>query len=183
MEIDFQNDIKIHRLQSDMFDIADFRCSNPDYEKHLKHEAFKEQGASISQTWVFVLKEKNIVGYVSLAMGNVVKTRHEKLRPLPHADAPGVLLGQLATHLDYEKHGIGRYMLLWVFLEAIKQSNHIGCRIVYLNPEDNTVGWYTRIGFAHIKLKHKQDIMFYDINRYKKEINAWAEASSAHTRG
>ena len=166
-----------------MFDITDFRCGNPDYKKHLKHEAFKEQDASISQTWVFVLKEKNIMRYVSLAMGNVVKTRHEKLRPLPHADAPDVLLERLATHLDCKKRGIGRYMLLWVFSKVTRQPNHIGCRIVYLNLEDSTIDKYTKIGFAHIKLKHKQDIMLHDINKYKKKLTLRAEAPSVTTRG
>ena len=131
--VDFQNSITIHRLQADMFDVADFRCSNPNYEKYLKDEAFKEQKASIAQTWVFVLKKKNVVGYVSLAMGNVTKTKHTKLSTLPHTDVPGILLGRLATHVTYERMGVGTYMISWVFSEAKRQSADIGCRSAYLN--------------------------------------------------
>ena len=50
MQIDFQNNISMHRLQACIFDIADFRCGNPNYEKHLKNETFEEQDASISHT-------------------------------------------------------------------------------------------------------------------------------------
>ena len=68
------------------------------------------------------------------------------------------------------KGGIGRYMLLWVYSKAVTQSGHIGCRIVYLNPEDYAVDRYTKMGLAHIKSKHKQDIIFYDMNKCKKQL-------------
>ena len=123
----------------------------------------------IAQTWVFVLEAKTVIGYVSISMGNVNKTLDEKLNTFPHSDVPGMLLGRLATHVDYEGLGIGRHMISWVFSEALRQSDDIGCRIVYLNPENETVGWYTKLGFKHIKLKRRWDIMFYDLEAYKRD--------------
>ena len=149
-----------------MFDVADFRCSNPNYENYLKDEAFKEQKASIAQARVFVLKKKNVVGYVSLAMGNVTKTKHTKLSTLPHTDVPGILLGRLATHVTYERMGVGTYMISWVFSEAKRQQVDVGCRIVYLNPEEQSANWYAKMGFRRIEHERKQDIMFYDMHRW-----------------
>lgn len=42
---------------------------------------------------VFVHKNQNVIGYVSIAMGDLNKTHHKKLKHFPHTNVPGLLLG------------------------------------------------------------------------------------------
>jgi len=164
--IDFEK-VEIYKLKK-IFDIESFQCSNLIYEDYIKSEAYEDQASSIAQTWIFVYNNQNVIGYVSIAMGDLNKTQHEKLEQFPHTNVPGLLLGRLATHKDFEGLGIGRKMVDWVFSEAIKYSKDVGCRILYLNPEKGIETWYSeKMQFAHIKKKNNQDVMFYDLQLYK----------------
>ncbi len=161
--IDFKTDVQTHKLKKELFDLDSFRCSNKVYEDYLKKEAYNEQENSLSQTWVFVYKKQNVIGYVSIAMGDINKTASKKLMKFPHTNIPGVLLGQLATHIDYEGLGVGRFMVGWVYVEASRFAESIGCRLLYLNPDKGLNEWYTKMGFTLIQKKNKQDIMFRDL--------------------
>ena len=166
--VDFDSEIEIYKLKKELFDINNFECNNPEYENYIRDEAYKDQRNSIAQTWVFVYKNQNVVGYASIAMGDLNKTQHEKLNHFPHTNVPGILLGRLATHKKFEELGIGQNMVDWVFSEAIRYAKDIGCRILYLNPEQGVESWYSKkMKFAHIKNKRKDDVMFYDLQLYE----------------
>ncbi|MHB8602097.1 MAG: GNAT family N-acetyltransferase [Nitrosotalea sp.] len=167
--IDFDTEVEVYRLEKGLFDINNFKCSNSVYEEYIKKEAHDDQKTSIAQTWLFVYKNQNVIGYVSIAMGDLNKTQHEKLKGFPHTNVPGLLLGRIATHKDYENLKVGRKMVDWVFSEAIRYTADIGCRILYLNPEQGVEGWYTKMGFAQIK-KRNSNIMFFDLELYKNSI-------------
>ena len=101
-------------------------------------------------------------------MGDLNKTQHEKLNHFPHTNVPGILLGRLATHKKFEGLGIGQSMVDWVFSEAICYAKDIGCRILYLNPEQGVETWYSeKMKFVHITKRHKGDVMFYDLQLYE----------------
>lgn len=165
--IDFDSEVEIHKLEKGLFDVGDFQCSHNDYENYIKGEAYEDQANSIAQTWLFVYNNQNVIGYVSIAMGDLNKTEHEKLRHFPHTNVPGVLLGRLATHKDFEGLKVGQKMVDWVFYESIRYAKDIGCRVLYLNPEDGVETWYLKMKFAYIKKKKNQDIMFYDLQLYE----------------
>ena len=165
--IDFDK-VEVYKLEKNLFDIMHFQCSNSDYSKYIYKEAHEDQAKSIAQTWVFVYDNQYVIGYVSIAMGDLNKTQHEKLQNFPHTNVPGVLLGRLATHKDYEGLGVGQKMVDWVFSEAIRYATDIGCRILYLNPEKGLDTWYSKkMNFVHIKKKNGQDVMFYDLKLYE----------------
>lgn len=166
--IDFDNEISVYRLAKNLFNVQDFKCKNTEYENYIKTDAFIDQTKSIAQTWVFVYKNQEIVGYVSLAMGHINKTQHKKLKDIPHTNVPGILLGRLATHQDFECLGIGHKMIDWVFSESIDYAKDVGCRILFLNPENGVEKWYTDMDFVQIKTK-KQNVMFYDLDIYKQK--------------
>lgn len=159
--------VEVYKLERNLFDITKFQCSNPTYGDYIRNEAYDDQVKSIAQTWIFVYNNQHVIGYVSIAMGDLNKTQHEKLQNFPHTNVPGVLLGRLATHKDYECLGVGQKMIDWVFSEAIRYAKDIGCRILYLNPEKGLDTWYSKkMKFVHIKKKNNQDVMFYDLKLY-----------------
>ena len=166
--INFDTDVEIYKLEKNLFDVDNFQCSNIDYENYIKGEAYEDQTNSIAQTWLFVYKNQNIIGYVSIAMGDLNKTQHEKLEQFPHTNVPGLLLGRLATHKEFECLEVGQKMVDWVFSEAIRYANDIGCRILYLDPEEGVDTWYSeKMKFAQIKKKNNHNIMFYDLQLYQ----------------
>jgi len=166
--IDFEKNVDIFKLEKNLFDITDFKCSNPEYESYIKDDAYKDQTKFIAQTWVFVHKNENVIGYVSIAMGDLNKIQHKKLNHFPHTNVPGLLLGRIATRKEWEKHDVGQTMVEWVFSEAIRYSTDVGCRILYLNPEDGVDTWYSeKMKFVPIKNKHGKVVtMFHDLQKY-----------------
>ena len=84
--IDFEK-VEIYKLEK-IFDIESFQCNNPIYEDYIKGEAYEDQANSIAQTWIFVYNNQNVIGYVSIAMGDLNKTQHEKLEQFPHTNVP-----------------------------------------------------------------------------------------------
>ena len=105
-----------------------------------------------------------MIGYITIAMAYLSKREHGKLEPFPHSNVPGLLVGQIAVHRDFEGLGVGKAMIKWVIAEAKKYQNSVGCRLLILNPDNDVVGWYEKIGFVHIQHKTKQDVMFIDLD-------------------
>lgn len=164
--IDFVNEVEVYRLQKDLFNLENFCCGKKKYDEYIKKDAFTDQEEKVGQTWLFVYKKKEVIGYVTIAMGDLNKTRHDKLRKLPHTNIPGVLVGQIATHKDYQKLGVGRWMIDWVISKSVKLSETLGCRILLLEAESDVVKWYAnKLHFVHIPLKGK-NVMFYDLRKY-----------------
>jgi len=166
--INFKKDIIICKLKKNLFNIDDFRCKKQAYVNYLKKDALDDQENSIGQTWLFVNKQKDVIGFVTIAMAELNKSHHQKLKNFPHSHIPAVLIGQLATHQDYESLGVGKHMIYWVITEAINYSKNIGCKLIILNPEDDVVSWYRKLGFIHIPTSgRKKDLMFYNLASIK----------------
>lgn len=165
--IDFKNKVQVYRLQKNLFNINKFKCSKQDYADYIKKCAIIDQQNSIGQTWVFVYNQKEVIGYVTLAMAELHKNQHKKLHSFPHSYIPALLIGQLATHQDYEGLGIGKTMIQWVISQGIEYSKKLGCRLIILNPEKDVIEWYKeKLGFEHIPHSRAHDVMFYDLTWY-----------------
>ena len=150
-------------MDKSSFDLNRFRCRKQWYADYLKREAFDDQAEKTGQTWLFVYKKEEVIGYVTIAMADLDKNEHGKLKSLPHSNVSGLLIGQIATHKDFEGLGVGKTMIDWVAAQAKEYQNNVGCRVVVLNPDRDVVGWYEKIGFVHIRHKRKQDVMFIDL--------------------
>ena len=47
--IDFKKDASIFKLKTNLFDINNFKCSNPEYEDYIKEVAYEDQEKSSAQ--------------------------------------------------------------------------------------------------------------------------------------
>ncbi|MGI0061214.1 MAG: GNAT family N-acetyltransferase [Nitrosotalea sp.] len=164
--IDFVNKVEVYLLRKNQFDLNKFSCDKKSFDEYIKNDAFKDQEEQVGQTWLFVYKKSKVIGYVTIAMGDLNKTQHDKLRKLPHTNIPGVLLGQIATHTDYQNLGVGRWMIDWVITKSLELSKTLGCRVLLLDAESEVVDWYVKkLHFVHITSKGK-NVMFYDLRKY-----------------
>ena len=143
--------------------LAEFKCSNPDFEAYLCVEAHNDAIEQVGKTWVFTLG-KTIVGFVTIAMDHVEQEMHKDLDLGTYGDVPALLIGHLATHRDYERNGIGSHMVAWAINKALELSGIIGCRVVILNAEKNAIGFYKKLNFTHVP-HDGGDTMFIDIKK------------------
>lgn len=99
-------------------------------------------------------------------MAHMKKDEHETLDIDTFGNIPALLIGHLATHRDYERKGVGRYMVSWVISKAVELSESVGCRLVMLNPEKDVIGFYKKLGFIHVPHENEDyDSMFVDIKQ------------------
>ena len=160
--------MQVRKLTRDIPGIAAFRCSKDKFVTYLQTTSFQDQKARIGKTWVFQY-ENHVIGFITIAMADTNKKEHAKLEAFPHSNIPALLIGQLATHADFERSGVGQAMIQHAINEAKKYSKDIGCRIVMLNPESDVVDWYVRRGFVHIPhTDNSTDIMFVDLDWIEK---------------
>ena len=81
-----------------------------------------------------------------------------------------MLIGHLATHKDYERRGIGQYMIYWAINKATELSETIGCRVIMLNPEKDAQKFYEKLNFKYIPhMDEKYDSMFLDVKQGKSQ--------------
>ena len=58
----------------------------------------------------------------------------------PYNTIPALLIGQLATHEEYERRGVGKMMVAWATKMAIELSKVVCCRMVVVHPHGDVVG-------------------------------------------
>ena len=96
---------------------------------------------------------RKIVGFITLAMSQLVRFEHKRLSNLTtirHC-LPGLLVGHIARHIEYKGKGIGTIMRDWVIKQALFLSKYTGCRIIILQAFDNSiVEIYKKWGFIPV---------------------------------
>jgi len=167
-KIDF-NKIVVTLLSETTPGIDRFRNSKPEMVEHIQKNALRDQQLKIGTTWVWVYDNNVALGYISLAMYSIDKKdilhdQYEHGKKYPYGTVPSLLVGQIATHQDYECNGIGTSMISWAIKEALEYSKEIGCRTVALHPHEDVIEWYKeKLKFRHIKRDDKQDIMYFNL--------------------
>jgi hypothetical protein len=88
----------------------------------------------------------------------------EKQEKYPYSTIPSLLIGQLATHSDYECNGLGREMIKFAVSQGFEASKTMGCRTVALHPLPSAVTWYkSKTPFKLIEREGRGNIMFFDL--------------------
>lgn len=165
-QIDFAK-VVISRLGKNTPGISTFKNQKRDMVDHLQRDALNEQKRKIGTTWVWVYDDHIALGYITLAAYSINKKYiqnnqdYAEAGQFPYGTVPALLIGQLATHKEYERQGVGKRMIAWAIKMAIDLSKMAGCRMVALHSYDDVVGWYEKQKFR--KVSTKQTIMYLDI--------------------
>ena len=157
------NKIRYHQLSNIQQGLDDFKCTKPSFEEYLKVSAFHEQHEQVGQTWLFTY-EKKIIGFITIAMAHMKPT--PKLPIDTFGNIPSLLIGHLATHKDYERKGVGKYMVWWAINKAAELSESVGCRTVTLNPDKDVIEFYKKLKFRYGNSNAEDDVMFFDVKRF-----------------
>lgn len=158
--------------------ISTFKCKNPELKGFLIEDAYQNQLDRISVTRLVFLHGR-LVGYFTLVTDVIKKDELSADDGEPgygYQTYSALKIARLATHEEFERQGIGRFMLLKIFSIWIQFSRYIGCRIITVDAKPDAVGFYVNFSFheaivSQKKLKGRDTIPLYiDIHKELERI-------------
>lgn len=159
--------IKVIPLDKNI-DVSSFNCREDELNSFLWESAEEYRQALLGTTHLLVYGKK-VIGYFTLSMDSL------KIKRIPDVDRigfesieyyPAIKIGQLAVDEDFERKGVGPYMLKIICGIAMNLINYVGCRFVAVNAIPTAQSWYEKHGFkpitdqgGRIKLVYYIDIL------------------------
>jgi GNAT superfamily N-acetyltransferase len=167
------DDIEVYSIAKalqESINLSDFRCENPIFADYLRTTAIEDDRNNVAKVWLFVTHDKQVVGYVTLIMSQLARTYHPKLsRSTSHRFVPGILISEMATHMDYSGMGLGRLMIEWVTSVAFDLARYVACRLIIVESEPDKIEVYRHLGFEPIEdFEEKRYTMFLEIPLYSE---------------
>jgi GNAT superfamily N-acetyltransferase len=134
-------------------DLSDFSCGKPALDRWLKTRALSNQEKGF--TAVIVVHEANrVIGFYGLAPTAVVpSTLPRSIRTRQPPDpVPCLLLGQLATDLNWIGKGVGTGLLKHALQRCVAAAQLVGGRALLVNAVDaDAADFWRRRGFIPSK--------------------------------
>ena len=134
-------------------DVSEFSCGYSTLDNWLKTRARSNQQKGFTAVMV-VHQEGQVVGYYGLAPTAVVPSLLPRsIRTgQPPDPVPCLLLGQLATDLQWAGRGIGTGLLKHALARCVQAASLIGGRALMVNAiDDEAARFWTRRGFIASK--------------------------------
>jgi GNAT superfamily N-acetyltransferase len=140
-------------LLSSVHDVSRFSCGKPTLDNWLKTRALTNQQRGF--TVVMVVHDANrVVGYYGLAPTAVVPAALPRsIRTgQPPNPVPCLLLGQLATDVEWVGRGVGSGLLRHALTRCIEGAKLVGGRALLVNAVDaEAAAFWARKGFLPSK--------------------------------
>jgi GNAT superfamily N-acetyltransferase len=139
-----------------------FDCGRDSLNAWFRNHAWHNHVSGISRTSVICdTGTGSIAGYVTLSAAQIEREFLAKAqrRNKPNR-VPATLLGQLAIHKAYQRHGLARALLFCALTTALRASRDIGSYGVLTHPIDDEVReFYRRHGFEDVPFDPKRSMM------------------------
>ena len=148
-------------LSESTIGVDSFKNRKQHFVTNLRHGALEDQKNGDGVTYVWNAGD-TIVGYASISMFSIKTDSVPGGVPgVRFKDLPAVLLGQLATHEDYEGMGMASRIILWLVGFSRSLSRQIGCRGIALHSDADVIPFYEKNNFIHL-VNSKRNAMFLD---------------------
>lgn len=134
----------------------EFSCGKEMLDNYLYHQANQDIKRKLSAYFIAIDSEtERIKGYYTLASNSIpldiVPTHLQKKLPKSYSSIPTTLLGRLAVDNKYQRHGIGRILLIDALKRSYELSESIGSYAVIVDPLDNDAeSFYKKFGFINL---------------------------------
>lgn len=133
-----------------------FACESEVLTRYLHEQAGQDMRKKLSVCFVACDKDRNILGYYTLATSSVsrelIPETYKKLLP-QHYDAPVILLGRLARHLNAKGQNLGEMLLVDALIRSFHiASQSIGAMAVVVDPiDEKAAAYYRSYGFEGLQ--------------------------------
>jgi predicted GNAT family N-acyltransferase len=160
------SDVEIYSLPRALkasINLHEFKCEKKNFAEYLYLMAQEDDRTNLGKVWIFTTHQKSIIGYVTLAMSQLGKQFHKDLgRITSHEYVPGLLIGQMAGHIDYRGRGLGKLMIDWVIGLALNNlSKYVACKLIIVQSDEDKIEMYRHWGFVPIdEFEIRRNTMF-----------------------
>ena len=150
----------------------DFVCEEDSLITYLQKQASQDMRKGLATCFVAVDNENHVLGYYTLtseSLGREAIPEKYMKRVPKNYNAPVILLGRLARHLNSKGEGLGEYLLIDALFRSLEISKKsIGAMAVVVDPiNENTVIFYKKYGFEQLPDSEK---MFLPMKTIEKLI-------------
>lgn len=161
--------------------VEDFNCGNDDLNEFLNtEEARKYEREKLGKTTTVYYYGKLVAYFtVSNYLLKKVKLKNaknfSKLSEYQIEGYPSILIGRLAVQKEWQKHGIGRFLVSKIIKNALKSSEHFGIRLVVVQAKKDAFKVYEKLGFQYVEHSSEEKrfrargtkTMFFDLKSLK----------------
>jgi len=140
-------------LLTERHDVSRFACGKPALDHWLKTRALSNQRKGFTVVMV-VHDAGRVVGFYGLAPSAVAPTTLSRAvrTGQPPDPVPCLLLGQLATDLDYAGRGVASGLLKHALGRCVEAARLVGGRALLVNAIDReAAAWWASRGFIASK--------------------------------
>jgi GNAT superfamily N-acetyltransferase len=130
-------DVIVEKLRRDHV-VEGFDCGKEPLNRFLNRNAFQNQQANASQTYVLI-KNGRVVGYHTLVVGEVshVDAPERLKKGLARYPIPIMLLARLAVSKEHQGKGIGPALLKDALLRTLHAADIAGIRAFAVHAKDD----------------------------------------------
>jgi GNAT superfamily N-acetyltransferase len=158
-----------------VFSYNQFDCGRTPLNNFIKNKAKKSLARLEHRTFVALGDgSKRCLGYYALQVGSdqlPQGNKHSSTYVGGYAAFPAIHLSFLAVDRDFQRQGLGRYLLQDVFTRVAQVAKHVGFFALTLQSLDNdSTEFYRSIGFEEYTEGGHQPKMLYPISDILKLI-------------
>ena len=155
----------------DNVDLSQFKCKSQEIQDFFIEYAMVFQNNSLGVSYI-VYNNTKIVGFFTISMDSlrIRKIRSEDQIGYANIDYyPSIKIGQLCVDIDYDKQGIGAFILNIICGIGMDFSEKIGCRFLSVNTLSSAQTWYEKHGFTPLKNQKGRNKLSYYLDISKLE--------------
>ncbi len=126
-----------------------FDCGNEALNDYLRRHAGQQQRRGFGKTYVALAGNGlDIVGYITVSVGQVATQALPAHLKLPHYPAPMFRIGRLGMDRREQGKGIGQDLLAFALHLALEFSERVGLYAVVVDAKDDrAAAFYRRLHF------------------------------------
>jgi len=130
----------------------------------LKNDAQDNQKKWLSSTRILHDGDR-IVGYFTLVADTINSERideHDRVSGYVYSKYSCIKLARLAVDKHYQKHGLGKELMIYVFAIARKIVTYEGGKFLTVDAKNSAVEFYRKFGFVPVQSsKHADTVPMY----------------------
>ncbi len=156
----------------DNVDLSQFKCKSQEIQDFFIEYAMVFQNNSLGVSYI-VYNNTKIVGFFTISMDSLRIRKIKTEDQIGYANIdyyPSIKIGQLCVDIDYDKQGIGAFILNIICGIGMDFSEKIGCRFLSVNTLSSAQTWYEKHGFTPLKdQKGRKKLSYYlDISKLEE---------------
>jgi GNAT superfamily N-acetyltransferase len=129
-----------------------FNCGTEELNRYFKQFAFTNDKKNIGKTFVAISHTDLLqpLGYYTVSMSHILfsKLPENLKKGLPKYPIPAMRIGKLAIDIQYQKKGLGSFLLRDALLRAIRISSEIAIYCILVDAiNEEAKNFYLKFGF------------------------------------